>query len=104
MSSTSALPASELPGGAARNHRAHGSGAPCVYCGHHFALRVQADPRARPAADLVRELTVTNFVFRRSGEDGLLLTGMIWHARLGGWLPPCGHVEPGETPGCGVDS
>jgi len=48
-------------------------------------------------AGLVPELTVTNFVFRRSGGNGRLLTGLIWHARLGGWLPRGGHVEPGET-------
>jgi len=46
----------------------------------------------------VRELTVTNFVFRRPLGDRRLVTGLIWHARLGGWLPPCGHAEPGETP------
>lgn len=49
-------------------------------------------------AELVQELTATNFVFRRSPENGEWLTGMIWHARLGAWLPPCGHAEAGETP------
>ncbi len=48
--------------------------------------------------DLVQELTATNFVFRRSPETGQWLTGMMWHARLEGWLPACGHVEVGETP------
>ncbi|MEU9891081.1 NUDIX domain-containing protein [Sphaerisporangium sp. NPDC051011] len=47
---------------------------------------------------LVVELTATNFVFRRSPQAGELLAGVIWHPRFEGWLPPCGHVEAGETP------
>lgn len=48
--------------------------------------------------DLVQELTATNFVFRRSQDSGQWLTGLMWHTRLEGWLPACGHVEAGETP------
>lgn len=50
------------------------------------------------SSELVQELTVTNFVFRRSGDSDEWLTGMMWHPRFEGWLPACGHVEPGETP------
>lgn len=39
-----------------------------------------------------RHFTVTGFVV--DGDKTLLL----WHRRLGMWVPPGGHVEPGEDP------
>jgi ADP-ribose pyrophosphatase YjhB (NUDIX family) len=39
-----------------------------------------------------RHLTVTGFVVH--GDKTLLL----WHRRLRAWMPPGGHVEPGEDP------
>lgn len=39
-----------------------------------------------------RHLTVTGFVV--CGDRTLLL----WHRRLRAWMPPGGHVEPGEDP------
>lgn len=39
-----------------------------------------------------REFTVAVFVIR---EDAVLLH---WHKKLDMWLPPGGHVEPGELP------
>jgi 8-oxo-dGTP pyrophosphatase MutT (NUDIX family) len=39
-----------------------------------------------------RELTVAVFVVHR----GRVL--LHWHRRLGRWLPPGGHVDPGELP------
>jgi 8-oxo-dGTP pyrophosphatase MutT (NUDIX family) len=39
-----------------------------------------------------RELTVAVFVVHR----GQVL--LHWHRRLGRWLPPGGHVDPGELP------
>jgi 8-oxo-dGTP pyrophosphatase MutT (NUDIX family) len=39
-----------------------------------------------------RHLTVTGFIVH--GDRTLLL----WHRRLRAWMPPGGHVEPGEDP------
>src|SRR5262249_47492975 len=67
--------------------------------GHQRDCGVRQDERSEGVmGELVQELTATNFVFRRSPENGEWLTGMMWHARLGGWLPACGHAEAGETP------
>jgi 8-oxo-dGTP pyrophosphatase MutT (NUDIX family) len=41
---------------------------------------------------VIRHFTATAFVVR--GEATLLL----WHERLGQWMPPGGHVEPNEVP------
>lgn len=51
---------------------------------------------AQPGA-LVAELTVTNLVFKATGVGEPWLTGLCFHQRLGGFLPACGHVEPGES-------
>ena len=41
---------------------------------------------------MIRHFTATGFVI--SGGATLL----HWHRRVGGWLPPGGHVEPNEDP------
>jgi ADP-ribose pyrophosphatase YjhB (NUDIX family) len=41
---------------------------------------------------VVREFTVATFVLHR----GRVL--LLWHTKLGMWLPPGGHVEAGELP------
>ena len=45
---------------------------------------------------MVKEATATVFVFRDCGTEWLL--GLMFHQRLGGWLPPGGHVEHDESP------
>ena len=47
---------------------------------------------ATATADLVREFTVATFVVHR----GRVL--LLYHPKLGMWLPPGGHIEPGELP------
>lgn len=42
--------------------------------------------------DLVREFTVAVFVV----NQGRVL--LLYHRKLGMWLPPGGHIEPGELP------
>lgn len=62
-------------------------------------MNPQTSPgRGEAPAAAVTELTVTNFVFRRSGRGGHLVTGLICLPRLRAWPPPCGHAEPDETP------
>lgn len=39
-----------------------------------------------------RHFTVTAFVSQRGG------TLLHWHRKVGLWLPPGGHIEPGEDP------
>ncbi|MGE5673733.1 MAG: NUDIX hydrolase [Mycobacterium leprae] len=39
-----------------------------------------------------RDFTVATFVI----HDGKVL--MLWHRKLSMWLPPGGHIEPGELP------
>jgi 8-oxo-dGTP pyrophosphatase MutT (NUDIX family) len=46
---------------------------------------------------VVKEATATVFVFRPGG-GGEWLLGLVFHQRLGGWLPPGGHVELDESP------
>lgn len=47
---------------------------------------------------VTRDLTVAVFV-TRAGADGPGPQVLLHrHARLGRWLPPGGHVEPGELP------
>jgi ADP-ribose pyrophosphatase YjhB (NUDIX family) len=51
-----------------------------------------ATDRPDAAATLVREFTVAVFVVWR----GRVL--LLFHPKLGMWLPPGGHIEPGELP------
>jgi 8-oxo-dGTP pyrophosphatase MutT (NUDIX family) len=46
---------------------------------------------------VINEPTVSTFILRRDRERGWL-TALVWHPRLGCWLPAGGHVEPDETP------
>lgn len=48
------------------------------------------DPR--PSLRVTRDFTVAVFVVR---QDAVLL---LWHRKLGRWLPPGGHIEPNELP------
>jgi len=41
---------------------------------------------------VTRDFTATTFVVR--GQHTLLL----WHNKVGAWLPPGGHIHPGELP------
>jgi ADP-ribose pyrophosphatase YjhB (NUDIX family) len=41
---------------------------------------------------LTRDFTATTFVVR---EHRTLL---LWHNKMGAWLPPGGHIHPGELP------
>ncbi|GAA3382165.1 NUDIX domain-containing protein [Cryptosporangium minutisporangium] len=44
---------------------------------------------------MIKEATATVFVFGLVGEGYCL--GLVFHPRLGVWIPPGGHVEPDET-------
>jgi 8-oxo-dGTP pyrophosphatase MutT (NUDIX family) len=46
---------------------------------------------------VINEPTASVFVIRRDRQQGWL-TALVWHPRLGCWLPAGGHVEPDETP------
>jgi 8-oxo-dGTP pyrophosphatase MutT (NUDIX family) len=46
---------------------------------------------------VINEPTASTFILRRDRERGWL-TALVWHPRLGCWLPAGGHVEPDETP------
>ena len=39
-----------------------------------------------------RDFTATTFVVRRQR------TLLLWHNKMGAWLPPGGHIDPGELP------
>ncbi|WP_207934488.1 NUDIX domain-containing protein [Actinomadura sp. KC06] len=45
---------------------------------------------------MIKEVTATVFVFRRSQAVGWRL-GLVWHPRFQGWITPGGHVEANET-------
>ena len=45
---------------------------------------------------MIKEATATVFVF--GAVDGDYRLGLVFHPRLGVWIPPGGHVEPDETP------
>ena len=45
---------------------------------------------------MIKEPTSSVFILRRDRQDGWL-TALVWHPRLGCWVPAGGHVEPGET-------
>lgn len=45
---------------------------------------------------MIREATASTLLVRRDGSRWLV--GLVWHPRMGGWLPAGGHVEDGETP------
>ena len=50
---------------------------------------------------VTRDITVAVFVTRGgsgAGDDGEPRVLLHEHARLGRWLPPGGHIEPGELP------
>lgn len=49
-------------------------------------------PPSSLADELTRDFTATTFVVR--GERTLLL----WHNKMGAWLPPGGHIDSGELP------
>lgn len=40
-----------------------------------------------------RHFTATAFII-----DSRKRTLLLWHKRLGRWMPPGGHIDPGETP------
>ncbi|WP_084740196.1 NUDIX domain-containing protein [Cryptosporangium aurantiacum] len=44
---------------------------------------------------MVKEATATVFVFGL--VEGRYCLGLVFHPRLGVWIPPGGHVEPDET-------
>lgn len=46
---------------------------------------------------MIKEATASALVFRRS-KAGVWRVAMVWHRRLQGWIPPCGHVEADESP------
>ena len=46
---------------------------------------------------MINEPTASVFIIRRDLQHGWL-TALVWHPRLGCWLPAGGHVEPDETP------
>jgi hypothetical protein len=46
---------------------------------------------------VINEPTASVFVIRRDRQQGWL-TALVWHPRLGCWLPAGGHVVPDETP------
>ncbi|MGH3251019.1 MAG: NUDIX domain-containing protein, partial [Trebonia sp.] len=46
---------------------------------------------------MINEPTASTFILRRDRERGWL-AALVWHPRLGCWLPAGGHVEPDETP------
>jgi 8-oxo-dGTP pyrophosphatase MutT (NUDIX family) len=46
---------------------------------------------------VINEPTASTFILRLDRERGWL-TALVWHPRLGCWLPAGGHVEPDETP------
>ena len=41
---------------------------------------------------MTRDFTVATFVV----HEGKVL--LLWHRKLGMWLPPGGHIEPNELP------
>ncbi|WP_344651515.1 NUDIX domain-containing protein [Cryptosporangium japonicum] len=45
---------------------------------------------------MIKEATATVFTFGL--VDGRYCLGLVFHPRLGVWIPPGGHVEPDETP------
>ena len=45
---------------------------------------------------MIKEATATVFVFGL--VEGRYCLGLVFHPRLGVWIPPGGHVEPDETP------
>jgi ADP-ribose pyrophosphatase YjhB (NUDIX family) len=45
---------------------------------------------------MIKELTASVFIVRPD-DAGEWQTALIWHPRLGCWLPAGGHVESGET-------
>lgn len=57
---------------------------------HSECWAVRAIGADRPC----RHLTASAYVVHPDGERVLV----HWHARLGRWLQPGGHLEPGETP------
>ena len=61
--------------------------------GHGHALAEPSrEASVSPGSDVVREFTVAVFVVH---EEKVLLH---WHRKLQRWLPPGGHIEPGELP------
>jgi 8-oxo-dGTP pyrophosphatase MutT (NUDIX family) len=44
---------------------------------------------------VIKESTSSTFVFRR--KSGTWLTALVWHPRLGCWVPSGGHVESNEN-------
>src|SRR3989344_2650516 len=42
---------------------------------------------------MVKHFTATAFVI-----DSQQRTLLLWHKRLGRWMPPGGHIDPNETP------
>lgn len=55
-------------------------------------MQITGQGNAVPEAGPTREFTVAVFVV---DHDRVLLH---WHRKLGRWLPPGGHIEPGELP------
>lgn len=64
----------------------------------HLAVHRQCwEDRAIGADRPVRHLTASAFVMHPDGRHVVA----HWHRKLGRWLQPGGHLEPGETPVAG---
>ena len=53
---------------------------------------MRSDSPEGPPEQVTRDFAVAAFVV----HDGRVL--LHWHAKLGRWLPPGGHIEPNELP------
>ena len=65
---------------------------PAILTLHAFTFPLSNARRADTLAAITRDFTATTFVV----HEGATL--LLWHKKMQAWLPPGGHIDPGELP------